>query len=90
MSSTNNRNWKGGISWAYKFKTLSCGRKKPEQCEICGAIGKVCLDHNHKTGEFRGWICHRCNLALGLFKDNIGLLKATIEYLSKNNNGETK
>ena len=37
----------------------------------------------HKS-KFWGWICSRCNLALGLVKDNIETLKAMIEYLFKN------
>lgn len=60
------------------------GRKKPKQCEICGAIGKICYDHNHKTGKFRGWICYRCNLTLGFVKDNTELLNVMIEYLKNN------
>lgn len=59
------------------------GRKKPKQCEICGAMGRICFDHNHETGKFRGWICTRCNLALGLVKDNIEVLIEMIKYLKK-------
>ena len=43
--------------------------------------GGWCLDHDHKTGKFRGWLCHDCNKALGFFKDNVGLLKSAIEYI---------
>tara|TARA_B100001057_G_C22199123_1_gene700095 strand:+ start:49 stop:507 length:459 start_codon:yes stop_codon:yes gene_type:complete len=28
------------------------------------------LDHNIKTGEFRGYICNNCNVALGRFNDD--------------------
>lgn len=82
-------NWKGGISYDKKTYFLKrreaiAGRKKPEQCEICGAFGKICLDHNHKTDKFRGWICHRCNVVLGFVKDNRELLNMLIDYLSKN------
>ena len=57
------------------------GKKKTEQCEICGSVGKICFDHDHDTGLFRGWICVRCNLVLGLVKDNKELLDQMIKYL---------
>jgi hypothetical protein len=76
--------WKGGITVLQKLERKA-GRKKPEQCEICGAMGKICFDHNHRTGKFRGWICHRCNVVLGFVKENTELLDSIIEYLKKNN-----
>lgn len=49
-------------------------------CEICGAIytnKRLALDHCHKTGKFRGWLCWHCNTALGKLGDSEhGLLKA--------------
>mgnify|MGYP001574645887 CR=1 FL=1 len=78
-----NPSWKGGISKIQflKYKEKIAGRKKPEQCEICGAMGIICFDHDHETGKFRGWICKRCNTVLGFIKDNKELLFAMIEYL---------
>lgn len=65
------------------------GRLMPDQCEIFGALTselkyRLSFDHDHNTGRFRGWICTRCNIALGLVKDNIGLLEAMIKYLKSN------
>lgn len=28
-----------------------------------------CLDHDHETGEVRGFICNSCNVAEGMLKD---------------------
>lgn len=39
-------------------------------------------DHDHETGEIRGILCGRCNLMLGHARDNVGILRAAIEYLS--------
>jgi hypothetical protein len=63
-------------------KETLANRKKPDSCEVCGAIGQICFDHNHKTGAFRGWICTRCNLILGMAKDSSELLTKLSEYLS--------
>ncbi len=68
-------------------------KKKPNfeiwECPICkkktipGITSKVVLDHNHKTGEPRAWICDSCNTGLGRFKDDINLLQRAIDYLKK-------
>ena len=57
------------------------GRKMPEQCEICGSMGTICFDHDHITGLARGWLCKRCNFALGLVKDNTETLEEMVRYL---------
>jgi len=71
--------------------------KKQEKCDICGGsefagsrnnkhIGKIyalVMDHNHKTGNFRGMLCNHCNRGLGNFKDNINNLQAAINYLQQ-------
>lgn len=76
-------NWKGGISHSYRIKNLAT-REKPKECEVCKKEKKrICFDHNHQTGRFRGWICINCNSALGLVGDDINILKALIKYLRK-------
>jgi hypothetical protein len=39
------------------------------------------LDHCHTTKTFRGWLCHKCNMGLGNFGDNIDRLKRAMDYL---------
>lgn len=34
-------------------------------CQICGERPATDLDHDHKTGVIRGFLCHGCNLVLG-------------------------
>lgn len=41
----------------------------------------MAVDHDHVTKVFRGWLCRRCNLALGAFEDNPVILKHAILYL---------
>lgn len=80
-----NGNWKGGKSIHYlSTKEELAGRKKPDSCEICGAMSVIHFDHDHKTGKFRGWICRRCNLVLGMVKDNQELLVDLSNYLKSN------
>jgi hypothetical protein len=42
-----------------------------------------CLDHEHSTQKFRGYLCHKCNLALGNFSDDIERLYNAIIYLKE-------
>ena len=51
-------------------------------CAICKeATEKLFIDHDHKTGEVRGLLCHYCNTGIGLFRDDPERLKSAIEYL---------
>lgn len=52
-------------------------------CDICQRdYDKIlALDHCHKTGQFRGFLCHFCNTALGQFDDDPQILKTAIKYL---------
>ena len=43
------------------------------ECGMCGVEEsecrtRLCLDHDHQTGEFRGWLCDYCNKALGYYE----------------------
>lgn len=56
-------------------------------CGICGTndpkgkFNTFVVDHNHKTGKVRGLLCNRCNLVLGLLKDDIDVIGNILEYL---------
>jgi hypothetical protein len=43
--------------------------------------GLWCLDHDHKTGKYRGHICQQCNTILARARDEVDTLKRAIEYL---------
>lgn len=60
-------------------------------CKICGdppqggktSTSSLHVDHNHVTGNVRALLCNRCNLAVGLLRDNPGLAEKTVEYLKE-------
>ena len=62
---------------------------KDYRCPICltnsednkQRNNKWCLDHNHDTGEARGWLCHKCNSALGWLNDNSTTIRRALKYL---------
>tara|TARA_R100001143_G_C3249644_1_gene82903 strand:- start:17 stop:493 length:477 start_codon:yes stop_codon:yes gene_type:complete len=49
--------------------------------------GSWVLDHDHKSGKFRGWLCNKCNSALGWLDDDITYVRRALNYLEnfKNN-----
>ena len=62
--------------------------KQNGECAICNVKPtgyKIHVDHDHVTGQVRGLLCVKCNLALGLFMDEKKLLMKAIDYL----NGES-
>lgn len=45
-------------------------------------IGKTLhVDHDHETKVVRGLLCNKCNMAIGLIKENVSTLKEMIKYL---------
>ena len=52
-------------------------------CHTCKKAKATDLDHCHKTGKVRGLLCNKCNMSLGLLKDDIDVLKNLIKYLTK-------
>jgi hypothetical protein len=52
-------------------------------CAICGffAAGQMVIDHCHGSGKVRGTLCHPCNVSIGHFLDDVGLLEKAAEYL---------
>lgn len=61
-------------------------------CNICyepfiKSSGKVSyhIDHCHTTGKVRGLLCGKCNMALGLLREDIQIFKSAISYLELHN-----
>jgi hypothetical protein len=59
-------------------------RHRPARCEACDRFAdKLCLDHNHATGEVRGWLCNSCNTALGFVGDDPLTLERLTAYVRR-------
>ena len=92
------RNWEQGLKDKYGItasKFFSMLKAQKGRCAICrrketfvdkktGKIRLLSVDHNHKTNEIRKLLCHRCNLGLGIFKDDWKLLQIASNYLRTN------
>jgi hypothetical protein len=52
-------------------------------CEICGTVRQLQFDHDHATGLFRGWLCRKCNLAIGYLNDDWQIVSKAVDYLKR-------
>lgn len=63
------------------------------KCAICKKEKdgfRLCVDHDHNCCDskygckkcVRGLLCHKCNIGLGSFEDNLDSLKSAVEYLA--------
>lgn len=76
-----------GLEWD-EFQALL--ERAENKCEVCLKLfmprdrrNAACVDHDHATGEVRGLLCHSCNRAMGLLKDDPAILRAMLEYLGR-------
>ena len=44
-----------------------------------------CLDHDHNTGEFRGYICSTCNTGIANLHEDPDVLQNAVNYLKEHN-----
>ena len=53
---------------------------RPDKCDCCNLkTDKLTIDHKHGTRILRGFLCRRCNIGNGNFKDNLeGILGAAV------------
>lgn len=68
-------------------------RSQGYACAICGTgdpgISNITkarqwdVDHCHSTKKVRGLLCRKCNMALGLFNDNLVIIRSALRYLKK-------
>lgn len=60
---------------------------EPFTCPVCQSTfirqykNDVVLEHDHKTGEIRGWLCRMCNNGMGMMDDNVNILQRAINWI---------
>lgn len=92
----NPEKWKNAhLKRMYGITLEEYNQMKQEQngkCAICSCeekfkqnekIKNLCVDHDHKTGEIRGLLCHRCNIALSVIEIYIKNPEKWDNYLQK-------
>ena len=65
--------WEAQLAWQ-KGCCAICEGPKP-------TWGNWLIDHDHRTGVFRGLLCRKCNTGLGLFQDSEHVLARALNYL---------
>jgi hypothetical protein len=83
--------WKSRIKSMYGITEnyyLNLYSNQDGKCAICKEAielrsKRTHIDHDHETLEVRGLLCHYCNTAIGLFKENTQTMKNAISYLSE-------
>jgi hypothetical protein len=72
-------------------------KNQNNKCSICSkeldntiksGSNKPHLDHDHETGKVRAVLCADCNIAIGLFKENINIFPIAKDYLMSHKTDE--
>lgn len=81
--------------FAYAERSYGVSRQRYEEmwaaqggvCAICrrecnrSNSDRLCIDHDHGTGQVRGLLCFKCNVGLGRFDDDVLLMESAIDYI---------
>jgi len=69
----------------YRIKKSKGDPDAEQLCEVCNQPSEktLCLDHDHDSETFRGWLCHHCNLGIGMFKNDPGVMQQAVDYLMR-------
>ena len=61
------------------------------ECPICHKVtipdvtANIVIDHDHRTGRARAWICDSCNTGIGRFQDSPEMLEQIAAYIKSHN-----
>lgn len=67
------------ITWEERKEIL---QKQEGKCAICkDDLSEEHVDHDHKTNKIRGILCRKCNVLIGMAKEDVEILKSAAIYL---------
>ena len=69
----------------YKRRYGIDGQYVPKRgiCSICGKTRRLCVEHCHKEGHIRGFVCTHCNVWLGQYENPVFMERIKKHLLSK-------
>jgi len=72
----------------YLTECSQCNKTVYEKSEdipegVDGTNGPWQCDHDHKTGEFRGYCCKKCNVGTGLIGDDVKYFENALQHKKK-------
>lgn len=72
-----------------KEEFVAMVERQEGKCAICGGKQgmELRVDHDHSSGEVRELLCAECNSGIGLFKEDVDIMRKAIKYVQKH--GET-
>ena len=93
------KSWVNNLKYIYGITEGEYLRMRGEQgnrCYLCGdeetvvdkrrgKVRELAIDHDHETGRVRHLLCHRCNIAIGLIRENPLLAEKIAAYLRSEN-----
>lgn len=78
------------LKWKREKQERLAGSSRPVACEVCGGSKKISWDHCHQSGNFRGWLCENCNVAIGIVRENPATMRSLADYLEHSHGNKTK
>lgn len=70
------------LQMVFDLQNGLCALCKKREIILYGGMNTH-LDHDHKTGKFRGILCRVCNIGLGAFGDSSIRLEEAVSYLER-------
>lgn len=69
----------------YPHKVIPDPMDIRDSCDICGrprAGRALAVDHDHKSGRLRGYLCSGCNTGIGSLRDSPEIMMRAIAYVT--------